>query len=68
LELQTTLLVMDQNQPLHTLKHSNRNKQLALKIHAIVVRRREGKVHAAIGLKKKTKIWLMLEFDTLLIP
>jgi hypothetical protein len=42
------------------MKHSNRNSQLALKIQAIVVRRREGKVHAAIGLKKKTKIWLML--------
>jgi hypothetical protein len=59
---------MDQNRPLHAMKHSNRNSQLALKIQAIVVRRREGKVHAAIGLKKKTKIWLMLGFDTMLIP
>jgi hypothetical protein len=59
---------MDQNRPLHAMKHSNRNSQLALKIHAIVVRTREGKVHAAIGLKKETKIWLMLGFDTLLIP
>jgi hypothetical protein len=58
-ELQATFLVMDQNQPPHTLKHSNKNNQLALKIQAIVVRRREGKVHVAIGLKKKTKFWLM---------
>jgi hypothetical protein len=60
-ELQVTFLVMDQNQPPHTLKHSD--NQLVLKIQAIVVRRRDGKVHIVIGMKKKTKFWLMLRFS-----
>jgi hypothetical protein len=59
-ELQVTFLVMYQNQPPHTLKHSD--NQLVLKIQAIVVRR-DGKVHVVIGMKKKTKFWLMLGFS-----